>query len=87
MVISVRLDEQERRLIGRLARTLKKSRSDVIRAAIEALAQREHIDEKTSSPYERVSHLIGCVKGGRAELSERTGDRFREALALKKARG
>ncbi len=86
MVISVRLDEQERRLVGRLARTLKKSRSDVIRAAIEALAEREHVDQTSSSPYDRVAHLIGCVKGGPPDLSERTGDRFKEALA-KKARG
>lgn len=86
LVIRVRLSEQERRLIGRLARTLKKTRSDVIRAAIAVLAEREHVNDTVSSPYERVAHLIGCVKGGREDLSERTGWRFREGLTTK-ARG
>lgn len=83
MVISVRLDEEERRLVSRLARSLKKSRSDVIRAALGALAEREHLAGKPSSPYERVAHLIGCVKGGPADLSERTGDRFRKLVEQK----
>jgi hypothetical protein len=83
MVISVRLDQEEQRLIGRLARTMKKSRSDVIRTALEALAQREHLVGSPGTPYERVAHLIGCVKGGPPDLSERTGDRFRKLLERK----
>lgn len=86
MVISVRLDEEERRLVGRLARTMKKSRSDVIRAGISALAERERLDDKPGSAYDRVAHLIGCVKGGPADLSERTGEGFRQLLKQKARR-
>lgn len=86
MVISVRLDEEERRLVGRLARSMKKSRSDVIRAGITALAERERLEAKQGSTYDRVAHLIGCVKGGPADLSERTGNGFRELLKQKARR-
>lgn len=85
MVISVRLDEEEQRLVGRLARSLKKSRSDVIRAGLEALAQREHLAGEGTSAYERVEHLLGCVKGP-ADLSARTGEGFRRLLQGKAAK-
>ena len=85
MVISVRLDEAERQLVGRLAKTMKKSRSDVIRAGLSALAERERQQAKPGSVYERVAHLVGCVKGGPADLSERTGKGF-HALLKQKAR-
>jgi Arc/MetJ-type ribon-helix-helix transcriptional regulator len=86
MVISVRLDEAERKLVGQLARTMKKSRSDVIRAGIAALAERERQEAKPGSVYERVAHLVGSVKGGPADLSERTGKGFREILKQKARR-
>ena len=86
MVISVRLDQEEQQLVARLARSLKKSRSAVIRAGLEALAEREHLVGKSTSAYERVAHLIGCVKGGPPDLSERTGERFRELLNRKARR-
>ncbi len=35
-------------------------------------------------PYEAIADLIGCVKGGPPDLSERTGERFRELLTQKK---
>lgn len=85
MVISVRLDQEEQRLVARLARSLKRSRSDVIRAGLEALAEREHLAGKAGSIYERVEHLLGCVKGPR-DLSERTGEGFRRLLQQKAAR-
>jgi len=85
MVISVRLDQEEQRLVGRLARALKKSRSDVIRAGLEALAEREHLVGKATSAYERVEHLLGCVKGP-ADLSERTGEAFRRLLEQRGAK-
>ena len=85
MVISVRLDQEEQRLVGRLARSLKRSRSDVIRAGLEALAEREHLVGKPASIYERVEHLLGCVNGPR-DLSERTGEGFRRLLQRKAAR-
>lgn len=85
MVISVRLDEGERRLVGQLSRTLKKTQSEVIRAGLEALAEREHLVGKPTTAYERIEHLIGCVKGP-ADLSERTGEGFRRLLAKKAAK-
>jgi Arc/MetJ-type ribon-helix-helix transcriptional regulator len=83
MVISVRLDAAERQLVGRLAKAMKKSRSDVIRAGISALAERERREARPGSVYERVAHLVGCVKGGPVDLSERTGKGFHERLKRK----
>lgn len=79
MVICVRLNEEEQRLVGRLARSLRKSRSDVIRAGLEALAERELLFGEKTSASERVEHLLGCVNGS-ADLSERTGEGFRRLL-------
>jgi hypothetical protein len=76
MVISVRLDEAERQLVGRLAKTMKKSRSDVIRAGLSALAERERQQAKPGSVYERVAHLVGCVKGGPATCQSAPGRAF-----------
>ena len=39
-----------------------------------------------TNPFESVKHLIGRAHGGPRDLSERTGDRFRELLARKGAR-
>ena len=31
-------------------------------------------------PYEAIADLIGCVKGGPSDLSENTGEKFRDLL-------
>jgi len=35
-------------------------------------------------PYETIADLIGCVRGGPPDLSENTGEKFRELLTQKK---
>ena len=49
------------------------------------LAEREP-DAFEGNPYDSVRHLIGAVRGGPRELSERTGDRFRKAVTDKRNR-
>lgn len=45
-------------------------------------------EAKTSTrPYDAIRHLIGCVDSGGMKLSERTGEKFRNLLAGKKAHG
>ena len=36
-------------------------------------------------PYEAIADLIGCVKGGPPDLSQNTGEKFREGLTQKKS--
>lgn len=80
MPLTVRVDPKTERLIQRLARKRGRSKSDVIRDAIDVLVKREQEEEKTERPYEAARDLIGSVHGGPFDLSERTGDRLRRML-------
>ena len=80
MAISVRLDPGTERLVERLARQRKQTKSEVIRDALGMLARQEEGADGKKSPYERVAHLIGCVRGGPADLSVRTGEKFAQLL-------
>ena len=85
MTVSVRLDEETRKVLERLVRRRRLSRSEVVRQGIHMLAEREP-GAFEANPYDSVRHLIGAVRGGPPELSERTGDRFRKALTDKRNR-
>ncbi|MGH7929699.1 MAG: ribbon-helix-helix protein, CopG family [Candidatus Binatia bacterium] len=80
MPLSVRLDAATESLIGRLARKRRQTKSEVIRDAIDVLAKQEEKGGGQQRPYDRVAHLIGCVKGGPRDLSANTGKKFREIL-------
>ncbi|MEW6269042.1 MAG: ribbon-helix-helix protein, CopG family [Thermodesulfobacteriota bacterium] len=79
-VVSLRLDLETRRSIDRLARARGRSRSDVVREAVAALIERAPAEDR---PYESWKPIIGIARGGRPDLSERTGERFRELLAAR----
>jgi Arc/MetJ-type ribon-helix-helix transcriptional regulator len=81
MPLSVRLDTATESLIERLARKRRQTKSEVVRDAIDVLAKQEEAGASKQRPYDRVAHLIGCVKGGPRDLSVNTGKKFREILA------
>jgi len=58
--VSVRLGEETRRRIARIARRKKVSPSALMRQAIEQLADRE---EGGCRPYDLMADLIGIVRG------------------------
>ena len=80
MALSVRLDAKTESLIGRLARSRRQSKSEVIRDAIGVLAKQEEKGTGKKRPYDLVAHLIGCVKGGPRNLSVDTGKKFHDML-------
>lgn len=80
MPTTVRLDPETESLIKRLARKTGRTKSQVIRDAIRALAKSEDGGKATRGPYEAFSHLIGCASGGPPNLSERTGEKFTKLL-------
>jgi predicted DNA-binding protein len=83
MPTSVRLDPKTESLVTRLSRRKGKSKSEVIREALVAFARSEEaMSPKTA--FDALGHLIGCVKDGPKDLSERTGENFR-ALLLERA--
>ena len=83
-MISLRLDPATVALVDRLARAREQSRSDVIRAAIARLAEEE--GSRSDSPAELLAPYIGVARGGPPDLSERTGERVKELLKLRRAR-
>lgn len=81
--VSVRLGEETRRKIARIARRRRVSPATIMRQAIEQAVQ---LEEHQSSPYELIKDVIGVARGGDPHLSERTGRRFAEMLR-KRRRG
>jgi hypothetical protein len=80
MPMSLRIDPKTQRLVARLARQSGRTRSDVVREAIAELATREAGLAKDETPYDKVKHLIGCVRDAAPDLSERTGEGFYRTL-------
>jgi hypothetical protein len=81
--MTLRLDDETRQRIARIARRKRLSASEVIRQAIEAWVERE---EPIDSPYEVVADLIGVVHGGNPGRSSGTGYRFTELLKDRRKR-
>jgi predicted DNA-binding protein len=89
MPTSVRLDARTETLIRRLAKRDGRTKSEVIRAAIESLAREAAEAEARAgavSAYDRIAHVVGIADSGGANLSERTGEQFRDLL-VRRARG
>jgi metal-responsive CopG/Arc/MetJ family transcriptional regulator len=67
--ITVRLDEKFNEQIDRVAKKLRRKRSDIVRMALENfLSEVDGLEE--TKPYERVKELIGSVSSGIANLGE-----------------
>jgi len=80
MATSVRLDPETERLINRLRRQGRTTKSAVIREAIRHLAERDLRVSEPDRPYTAVKHLIGSIDSGGKHLSGRTGVQFTELL-------
>jgi hypothetical protein len=83
MPMSVRLDARTERLVDRLAKRKRQTKSEIVREAIGVLAQQTEVREKAKRPYDLIAHLIGCVDSGGARLSEKTGEKFADLLREK----
>jgi len=84
-MINVRVDSKTEALVERLARRRGESKSQVVREALRLLAERENGAHTRGTAYDKLRHLIGCVDGGPADLSQNTGRKFAELLQLKRA--
>ena len=79
------MDMETERLVERVARRRKQTRSQVVREAIAQLA-REETSGGGRAPFESIAHLIGCVRGGPPDLSRRTGDKLKALLRERERR-
>ena len=85
-VATVRLDIKTETALKRLSVRRGQTQSEVIRDAIVRLAEEE--GEQPLSAFQRLQPFIGIADSGGQQLSERTGQRFRELLERRKrARG
>jgi len=85
MTLSVRLDDDTRRLLSRLASARRTSRSEIVRQAIHAFANEDAPSDKLSV-YDRMKHVIGSVHSGRSDLSENTSEKFYQIVLEKHRR-
>lgn len=82
---TVRLDTETEMTLKRLAARRGQSKSEVIRDAIEHLAE-AGADGEDGSAYARLRHFAGIADSGGKQLSRRTGRGFRELLEASRAR-
>ena len=68
--ITLRLDEETRRRVARIAKRKRTTTSSILREAVKTWVEQE---ESALTPYERTKHLIGIVHGGDPGRSERGG--------------
>lgn len=85
MPLSVRMDEETRKVLDRIARSKGIARSEVIRRGIRLVAEQEGIGTVTPA-IEQIRHLVGSVGGGPSDLSSKTGERFRELISSRRKR-
>lgn len=83
--LTLRLDEATNEALRRLVAASGKTRSDLVRSAILRLAE-ETGGRPGETPFGKVAHLLGSVKGIPKDLSERTGERFSAVAAEKRRR-
>lgn len=74
--VTLRLDEETRQRIARIARRRGVSASQIVREAIRNCVERE----EAASPYDALADLVGTVRGGDRHRSEATGRRFQQIL-------
>ena len=83
MPTSVRLDPETEALLNRLARAQRRTKSEIIRAALQRLVQDEKVSDSQPGPYDLVADLIGIAQGGPEDLAANHKQAFRALLARK----
>ena len=79
MTTSVRMDSETERLLDTLARERGSTKSEVVREAVR-LAAKQRRPRRAKRPYDAFRGILGSVRGGPPDLSERTGEGFRRLL-------
>lgn len=85
-LVSIRIEGKMIRSVERLARRKGVTRSEVLRDAVAALLAKESA-AAVEAPQEVWARVIGCVRGGRSDLSERTSEKFRRLRRAPARRG
>ncbi len=78
MQLTVRIGDEYKSLLSRVAKETGLKRSDIVRQALRRFLE-EHEDTALARPFSRVSHLLGLVESGVTDL----GKNHREHLIRK----
>jgi hypothetical protein len=81
---SVRLDEASEEALAMAARARRVSRAVILR---EAIIEYASLAGRESTPFARMSPLIGVIENGPGDLSEQTGKGFARLLDARRASG
>jgi hypothetical protein len=84
-MMSVRVGTRARKAVYRLAKASGRTQSDVVREAIEEYVAK-HAEARTRTAYDEWKDVIGVLKGGPRDLSERTGEKVRRLLEERQAK-
>ena len=81
MPFSIRLDQNMVNQLTSLAVRSRRSVSDVVKEALEIyIVGQSRQQSDTSTAFDRIAHLIGCVDGGGVTRSVDTGRLYAAAL-------
>ena len=83
MPTSVRLDPETELLLRRLAQRSGRSKSDVIREALNRLAEESTGGVAEGDLYASVADLMGCIRGGTRPPARQHKRTYRESLEKK----
>lgn len=82
-LLSVRIGAKTRGAVYLIARTTRRTRSEVVREAIEEYVARRAAPE---TAFDAWKDVIGIAEGLPPKLSERTGEKFRALLDTRRRR-
>jgi predicted DNA-binding protein len=80
MPTSVRLDPETEALLRRLARSSGRTKSEIIREALQRMAAASAEAAESESLYQAIEDLVGIAHNGPEDLAEQHKSRFREKL-------
>lgn len=83
--MALRLDDQTRRRIARLAARRGTTRSALVREAIAALVEKEE-RRAAARPHDLVKDLLGSVRGGDPDRSTDAGKKVRRMVKARRPR-
>jgi len=83
MSVSVRLDEETRAALEKTARSLRTSKTEVVKRSIRDFCDKA-LKERARRPYELIKDLVGKEASGRGDLSVRGEEILREHFRRKK---
>jgi len=85
MTISIRLDAKTERVLVRLARATRKTKSAVVRDAIRRLGEQTDGKSATGTVYDRLADAIGIVSLGPDDRASRAEEILRAQFASRRS--